>query len=65
MIGTKILEGRSKKSKFIFCPYQKYTNYAILAILVYFWEVQKINFDFFDLPLNIFVPIIRKVEKDI
>ena len=28
-------------------------------------ESQKFNFDFFDLPLDIFVPIVRKVEKDV
>ena len=26
---------------------------------------QKVNFDFFDLCLDIFVPIVRKVEKDV
>ena len=29
------------------------------------WKIEKIIFDFFDLPLDIFVPIVRKVEKDV
>ena len=28
-------------------------------------QVEKINFDFFDLSLDIIVPIVRKVEKDV
>ena len=27
--------------------------------------IKKFNFDFFDLPLDIFVPIIRKVKRDV
>ena len=61
----KISRVKSKKLKSPFCLYQKYTKIAIFAILVYFWYRQKFDFDFFDLALNIFVPIVRGVERDV
>ena len=45
--------------------YQKYTKIANMAIFVYFWYRQKVNFNFFDLALDIFVPIVREAEKDV
>ena len=65
MIGTKISTSKSKKVKIDFCFYQKCTKMAKISHFSAFLVEVKINFDFFDLDVDIFMPIIHKVENNV
>ena len=54
-----------EKIKIDFCLYQKCTKMAKISHFNAFFVDAKINFDFFDLDVDIFVPIIHKVKNNV
>ena len=63
------IDGLVEKIKIDFLPVpnmHKYTQkWSFLCIFEHIWYMQKINFDFFDQPVDIIIPIVQKVEKGV